>query len=553
MKFNKFLFGAAALSMGVFASCSSDEPVKGPDGGNGSTDVDRYMSVRITNPANYGSRAEEDQDPVGPGFELGKNNENTILPSNVRFYFFNADGQPFTLAAGNVSGTVTPNNMVEPIELNQFNQDGNKESTLEGVLVLGKPTAPYIGQTPSYVVCVANLTTGEFEALKNKSLSAIANATTSKTPDESSNKFDWSSFKMISSTYFDDTEKVMYSKITADNLAETPEAAKAAPVDIYIERIAAKVRATGLKTWKSMQSDGDGGVKDVKYNIVDASGDPTATTLYVNLTGWKLRNRYVKANLFKEINANGNYFDAWNVPTFHRSYWEQTSNDATNLFDRTYDITDEADFYRGNYVDNAEGAEYLKNVAYTYPNTAWASGSDAYVPDFASDRATCSTAIVVRGIVCSDEEGKNPVNLIRWAGVYYLESTFKQMVITAYNAQFETNLGADQVHFIPGAPNKWIAAVGQNNATMNNRYFDIERWVDGQTSFYVNIKHANNGNTPLYGVVRNHIYDYTFDNVIGLGLPGNTPENPVDETESYIAARLNVLNWKVVSNTVTLE
>lgn len=88
---------------------------------------------------------------------------------------------------------------------------------------------------------------------------------------------------------------------------------------------------------------------------------------------------------------------------------------------------------------------------------------------------------------------------------------------------------------------------------MNNRYFDIERWVDGQTSFYVNIKHANNGNTPLYGVVRNHIYDYTFDNVIGLGLPGNTPENPVDETESYIAARLNVLNWKVVSNTVTLE
>ena len=56
----------------------------------------------------------------------------------------------------------------------------------------------------------------------------------------------------------------------------------------------------------------------------------------------------------------------------------------------------------------------------------------------------------------------------------------------------------------------------------------------------------------LTGVVRNHIYDYVIDGIVGLGTPGNETENP-KVIESYLAAHVRILNWRTVSNTVTLE
>lgn len=54
-------------------------------------------------------------------------------------------------------------------------------------------------------------------------------------------------------------------------------------------------------------------------------------------------------------------------------------------------------------------------------------------------------------------------------------------------------------------------------------------------------------------MVRNHIYDYTFNSVVGLGVPGTDPVNPEDPDQNYLAAVVNCLNWHVVSyNDVTL-
>ncbi|MDE5953062.1 MAG: hypothetical protein K2G72_00035, partial [Duncaniella sp.] len=70
MKINKFLLGAFALSVG-FASCSNEEPIKGENGG-GTTDGEKYVSVRIQSVGDNGSRA------VGEGFEEGIGNESSI-------------------------------------------------------------------------------------------------------------------------------------------------------------------------------------------------------------------------------------------------------------------------------------------------------------------------------------------------------------------------------------------------------------------------------------------------------------------------------------------
>lgn len=95
----------------------------------------------------------------------------------------------------------------------------------------------------------------------------------------------------------------------------------------------------------------------------------------------------------------------------------------------------------------------------------------------------------------------------------------------------------------------------------------------GLAFFSIPIRHLNWGNNqtlvgtdyPLYangqynwnafitgslGVVRNHIYDITVDNIRGLGNALRDPNQPIvpakDAVNQYIAMRLNILSWNVV-------
>ena len=127
------------------------------------------------------------------------------------------------------------------------------------------------------------------------------------------------------------------------------------------------------------------------------------------------------------------------------------------------------------------------------------------------------------------------------------------MIIANYNVAHSANLTADAVSFVKDtAPNRWKAQITNAAGTVidwSENYNNIMRWIGGATSYYLNIEHLGG----LYGVVRNHIYDYTVNGVIGLGVPGNDPENPKPEDETFLAAHVNILNWHVVSNIVTLE
>jgi hypothetical protein len=77
---------------------------------------------------------------------------------------------------------------------------------------------------------------------------------------------------------------------------------------------------------------------------------------------------------------------------------------------------------------------------------------------------------------------------------------------------------------------------------------------DGQTYYFTDIKHL--GDT--YGVVRNHIYDININSITGLGTPVvsgdpviNTPEVPKDNA-TYVAAQINILSWRLITNDVNL-
>lgn len=84
-------------------------------------------------------------------------------------------------------------------------------------------------------------------------------------------------------------------------------------------------------------------------------------------------------------------------------------------------------------------------------------------------------------------------------------------------------------------------------------------WNNGYTYYYFDIYHLGKEGFPgEFGVVRNHIYDATIDGITGLGTPVYDPneviypEKPADDN-SMIAAKINILTWRIVKKTFTLD
>lgn len=82
---------------------------------------------------------------------------------------------------------------------------------------------------------------------------------------------------------------------------------------------------------------------------------------------------------------------------------------------------------------------------------------------------------------------------------------------------------------------------------------------NGMTYYYMPISHLGSDNTiAKYGIVRNHLYDINVTDMSGFGSPVNDPTEiiiptvPV-ENKSYVAAKINVLQWRVVSQDVKLD
>lgn len=114
-----------------------------------------------------------------------------------------------------------------------------------------------------------------------------------------------------------------------------------------------------------------------------------------------------------------------------------------------------------------------------------------------------------------------------------------------------------------------------NVAFINRQFFyaggTVQGFKGGKAFFNIPIKHlgfyrngnANAGMTGVertfdwekvasgdFGLVRNHLYSITVDNIIGLGNGIPDPDDPIvpptDPEEYYIGARIVVLNWAIV-------
>jgi len=90
-------------------------------------------------------------------------------------------------------------------------------------------------------------------------------------------------------------------------------------------------------------------------------------------------------------------------------------------------------------------------------------------------------------------------------------------------------------------------------------YDDILYWKDGKSYFFTQVEHFGpDAGVNTFGLVRNHLYDITINSIRGLGTPVVSETDPIDpekpsDLDYNLAAKINILKWKVVSQSVDLN
>ena len=548
MKLNKLFLGAiAALASAAMVACSDDAPDVNNGGEN--PDGDKYMAFTISNIGS--SRAIADS-PAN--YEDATGNEGEVTANNIYFLFYDANGAAFIMEGRTtINGTAENTNMVIPTDISkEVNATGNEEIT--GTLVLGKRTAdPFIGVTPAQVLVVANPNTDAMSNLANKPLSDVLSVTTSYSGGWTSA----SNFLMTNSSYENGGKQVTAVDVTG-NIMDSADDAEKNPAIINLERAVAKVRVAYNTSYDVINTEApEGATEEQKkqFNLLTATGQITVN-LKAKVYGWRLINWSNQCYGFKKLDVASYTGDAWNWNwndlTYKRSYWAYSSASAAADFNNPYyDLYDNGQFLNKSFSTTTPE----ENIVYCYEHTRGTAATVTTRPKSGYDAVSAPTAICVKVEIGTETDGTfTALNMVKWAGKLYTVENFNKTVITNFIAQNptvdETQLTVKYAED-DASKNTWKAVVhnaANNSNTTMDTYSNFLWWNNGLTSYWMNIEHFGG----LFGVVRNHIYDYSITAINGLGIPGNNPETPLEE-ETYLAAALNILNWRIVNHNVTLE
>lgn len=573
----------------LFASCSSDEPVAIP-GDSDDVAGAKYLTVNlVSTPDNAGSKAnnQETGEPGNATYEEGYASENKV--NGVRFYFFDNDGN---IAAVKANGA----NYLDwtPVQEEGGNNMPNVEKILSPTIVISTKAGDRL---PTRIVAVINPVTealGEgnldLTTLRNRTKDYVAAATGTN-----------GAFVMINSVYSQNGE-IAATAVSNDNYASTEDGAKANPVNIYVERCVAKVRVT-LGTGVEKTESGLIVLKDKKGNPIKVEGKQ----VYLKTSTWNVTAETDKGYLSKHIDASwasdlfGN--EAWNYYPFFRSFWAMNPAEVNQNWHSFADIA--AKGGKGYTGDLANSIYINENADQTPGITAESTGAD--VEPF--------TKVLIAGELV-DAEG-NPFEICQYAGakitgeanlkklllqnlanngmIYSYETTGTETTYTALTdadvkfvsaldsefegkpTDFETE--ASQGRYLvylqltdAGAAKSWsksdaqeqpegarFASTADVNKYLAKQIGHAQIHKGGLTYYYFPIRHhGESGKVGYYGVVRNHIYNCVITSVTGLGTPVYDPteviypEKPENE-ETFIAAHINILSWRVVNNNVDLD
>lgn len=573
MKIKKLFF--AGLALAALVACDKEN-----ESGNTLKDGDAYINVKIaySDPVTKGQAAD-------PPFYYGTAAEQKI--NNAYFIFYYADGSFCQY--------------VKKTDLKMNSQgagastDKNIEELSDGVVLLrGLKSKQY----PVYMSVILNSEDEWIGAnIENKSIEEASKAVQSAIATADKNdQVNWTNF-MMSSSSFDNSDAVSgyyCTKLKASNFQESEALAIAEgnPVEAYVERLAAKVK---VEFAESLGTSG-------KIGSFTVNG--TSKDLYFNVTGWGLNATTKDSYCFKNINTGWTEETLgfkWNDAANFRSYWGKSTNYGTGVYPGTY----------GSSVDKYDEKTATLNYI-TYNDLKVGINGNAYCRENTNDPEVLGknfsgtvTSVLLKAQV-TDKEG-NAVTLYNFAGSLYDEANYKAAALNSFEASTTnriwkktvsggnttyTKVTADDLSVVISADgyahvelkeaSNYCYGAGETS-TKDATTAEINKLLNGDEAYKYNtgcsfykegmmyynipIEHLrDNGKyndsdyvqkEGNYGVVRNHYYIITVNSIRNLGKAVNVPDERIvpndDDVKNYfVAAKINVLSWKVVRQSVDL-
>ncbi len=369
------------------------------------------------------------------------------------------------------------------------------------------------------------------------------------------------------------------TELTDDNFS-TSSTDPAEPLNIYVERLAAKVTVnlgTGMDAVQHIDHVTFGNVE----NNDGMSADEIYDEVYIKFTGWILNGIANQSYMFKNLDESWYTTDpwtGWNSTEDSRSYWAKSCYYTTGSISKNGD---------GSYSDlhyyNLAKAKDFATYDYCAENTNSQGATDCVINNVNSPALT---SVVVKA-QCVTADGNTNVTLLNYKGFYYEESNFYSQLsydYGIYTSAEKAVLTKDNFTMTRDATTGVITVKLSDMSSLYNEagtsltakdaaYATAESWNTtglvlnsyfdkGYMYYNVPIKHLNTNASSLtdgvYGVVRNHHYIITINSVSNLGEPVYDetdtviPDDNAPVETSLLTTTVKILSWNEVEQSEDL-
>lgn len=509
----------------MLAGCSTDDDLTTGGNENEGNGEASYLAVNIVTPKTIMGRTATSND-----FEEGDPEENKA--EKGLFLFFNATGNQ----------TQTPQTVDLKWQENSATDNPAIEKVSEAVLVIAGNTQP------TQLLVILNAPSDlDVNGKTLTEVRAIANDYNAVLDENNDNKC--KPLVITNSTYKDDKE--VCAKDISSNLDKDKEKAMKKAVNVYVERVVAKVRTSAI---------GDDFTKGATINV-----DDNEVTLSQTIEGIEIANIANTSYLFKNISGFNSWsWTGWNDATNFRSYWATCPDDLTyanqswNVIDAT-EPTSKQTFY---IQENTSATKSCVLVTATlkdkngnaYEFVRWAG--NYFTPDNFLNMY-CTLLKNAGFKVKTDDKGSTRTidkNDIAWLSKTEHEAKVESGDLKGYETTVQLTETAGGLTFMKGEE---PSSANEVNEFLLEKENLVWYWKGGKAYYFVDIEHFGTEGFNV-GVVRNHIYDLTLKSLTGVGVavfnPEETiiPEKPSDDLY-YLGAKINILKWKLVNQEVNFE
>jgi hypothetical protein len=478
----------------------------------------------------------------------------------------------------------------------------NNVSDVKDVVLL---LSSYKGEYPNQIVAVLNWSPVPTKAYYLSELETAVNLAT---------KYEGKDYFVMSNAVYAAGDRVMKATpLTEDNIKTTKDAAIAAPVKIYVERVAAKVTVTTAEGATRINLN-----KPVSTNqLVEGVNTLVATPVYAQLLGWELHNDIPQSYLLKQIDPtwqDATLGFAWNDNLWFRSYWATSlqlpnPTPAVESFKMSYatplpaGFASEYGFAIGNKDTIGTATETEKSFTYVGENTnGQAAGTKVILKAQLVDKDGKALEIASwygNQYIGEDKLRTAVANTLKYT-LFYKGSEGKYvgiepedlMCVAGGTTDAPSGVAANEVYFqlstadgvgknrsdgwyklvdgvykpVADSLNPDTYSVAATNDYLKTYVQPGILYKNGETFYYVDIAHLGYAlegtHTGDYGVVRNHIYNVIINSIGGYGSPvyvGTSdiidpqyPDTP-GAKESFVSAQINILSWRLVNQTVDIQ